>query len=72
MLHAPPAGQACGERFAAAIETCRQYLLTVAAAEIPDRLAAKGGASDIVQETITSAYVSRDRFRGESLDHLRA
>ncbi|MBH8566087.1 sigma-70 family RNA polymerase sigma factor, partial [Nostoc sp. CENA67] len=61
-----------GERFAAALETCRQFLLTVAAAEMPDYLTPKGGASDLVQNTLANAYLARARFCGRTLDELRA
>lgn len=58
--------------FAAALEDCRRFLLSVANAEMPGHLAPKGGASDIVQEVMLAAYQSRDRFRGRTLADLRA
>jgi RNA polymerase sigma-70 factor (ECF subfamily) len=58
--------------FAAALEECRRFLLSVANAELPGHLTPKGGASDVVQEAIIAAYRARDRFRGRTLADLRA
>jgi RNA polymerase sigma-70 factor, ECF subfamily len=58
--------------FAAVLETCRQFLLAVANAELPDDLRAKGGASDLVQESLAAAYAARHQFRGRTLADLRA
>lgn len=60
------------DRFAAALEACRRYLLSAANAEMPGQLTPKGGASDLVQNTLTRAYVARDQFRGATLSDLRA
>jgi RNA polymerase sigma-70 factor (ECF subfamily) len=68
----PPAYPPAGDRFAQALEDCRQFLLSVANAEMPGHLTPKGGASDIVQETLAAAYLVRDRFRGRTLAELRA
>lgn len=50
----------------------RQFLLTIANAELPPDLRAKGGASDLVQDTIASALRNRDQFRGATITELRA
>lgn len=60
------------DRFATALESCRRALLAVAQAEMPGHLSAKGGASDLVQNTLAAAYRHRDQFRGHSLADLRA
>jgi len=60
------------DRFADALEHCRRFLLSVANAEMPGHLVPKGGASDIVQESLLAAYQYRDRFHGRTLADLRA
>jgi RNA polymerase sigma-70 factor (ECF subfamily) len=65
-------GLVVGDRFARALETCRQFLLSVANAEMPGHLTPKGGASDIVQETLTAGYLCREQFHGRTLAELRA
>jgi RNA polymerase sigma-70 factor (ECF subfamily) len=65
-------GLAADDSFALALEACRAYLLSVANAEMPGRLTPKGGASDLVQDTLTQAYLVRDRFHGQSLADLRS
>jgi RNA polymerase sigma-70 factor, ECF subfamily len=54
------------------LETCRHFLLAIANDELPDDLRAKGGASDLVQETLAAAHRSRLQFRGQTLGDLRA
>ena len=66
------------------LQTCRNYLLLVAAHELPPELRAKGGASDLVQETFLIAQKQFPRFdgcteartlglvEGNSPQHLRA
>ena len=49
-----------------ALESCRRYLLWVARHELTDDLQAKGGASDLVQETFLEAQRAFDHFRGDS------
>jgi RNA polymerase sigma-70 factor, ECF subfamily len=71
-MFSSPAQPGAGDRFAYALETCRRYLLALANAEMPGQLAAKGGASDIVQETVVAGYLHRDQFHGHTLAELRA
>jgi RNA polymerase sigma-70 factor (ECF subfamily) len=58
--------------FGDALETSRRFLLTIANAEFPPGLRAKGGASDLVQEALTAAHQARDQFHGHTLADLRA
>lgn len=67
-----PACLVNADRFAAALEECRRFLLSVANAEMPGHLVPKGGASDLVQESLLTAYECRDRFRGRTVGDLRA
>lgn len=69
-LHAARAGSphALGE----ALEACRFYLLGVAAGELDADLRAKGGASDLVQETFLEAQRDFAQFQGESEAELLA
>jgi RNA polymerase sigma-70 factor (ECF subfamily) len=55
-----------------ALEACRAYLLLVAERELDPDLRAKGGASDLVQETFLEAQRDFARFSGSSADELRA
>jgi RNA polymerase sigma-70 factor (ECF subfamily) len=55
-----------------ALEACRAYLLAVANRQLGDDLQAKGGASDLVQETFLEAQRDFARFQGGSDDELRA
>jgi RNA polymerase sigma-70 factor (ECF subfamily) len=71
----PSGGNARGpsrEELGRALESCRGYLLSVAEGELAPELRAKGGASDLVQETLLEAYRDFDRFRGGSEDELLA
>jgi RNA polymerase sigma-70 factor, ECF subfamily len=54
-----------------AFEACRRYLLLVAEKELGPELRAKGGASDLVQETFLEAQRDFGRFRGESRGEFR-
>jgi RNA polymerase sigma-70 factor, ECF subfamily len=51
---------------------CRRYLLQVAGADLDPRLQAKGGASDIVQETFLEAQRDFSAFTGDSEQELLA
>jgi RNA polymerase sigma-70 factor (ECF subfamily) len=55
-----------------AFEACRRYLLSVAHDQLNPDLRAKGGASDLVQETFLEAQSAFERFRGNSEVELRA
>ncbi len=55
-----------------ALEACRRYLLAIASRELDPDLNAKGGASDLVQETFLEAQRDFARFQGSSPDELRA
>jgi RNA polymerase sigma-70 factor (ECF subfamily) len=54
------------------LQSCRRYLLSVARDELNHDLRAKGGASDLVQDTFLDAQAAFDRFRGNSEGELRA
>jgi len=58
--------------FDAVLESCRLFLSEIATDELPSQLAAKGGASDIVQETLAAAVQNRGQFRGATVVELRA
>jgi RNA polymerase sigma-70 factor, ECF subfamily len=55
-----------------ALESCREYLLLIAARGLDADLIAKGGPSDIVQDTLLGAYRDFDAFHGSSRDELLA
>jgi RNA polymerase sigma-70 factor (ECF subfamily) len=54
------------------LETYRAYLLLVADREIDPKLQAKGGASDLVQETFLEAQRDFARFQGRTDGEFRA
>jgi RNA polymerase sigma-70 factor (ECF subfamily) len=54
------------EALGQALEACRNYLLLVADRELSPDLKAKGGASDLVQETFIEAQKDFARFQGKS------
>ena len=54
------------------LETFRAYLLLVADRELDPKLRAKGGASDLVQETFLEAQRDFAGFQGDSPEELRA
>jgi RNA polymerase sigma-70 factor (ECF subfamily) len=61
-----------GEALGQVLETFRAYLLLVADRELDPELRAKGGASDLVQETFLEAHRDFAQFHGASVDDLRA
>jgi RNA polymerase sigma-70 factor (ECF subfamily) len=63
-LDAARAGSA--EALGQALEACRGYLLMIARRELDPGLQAKGGASDLVQETFLEAQRDFGRFQGNS------
>jgi len=60
------------EALGQALESCRDYLLYVAAARLPPELGAKASASDVVQQTFLEAQRDLPRFHGESEEEWRA
>ena len=54
------------------LETCRAYLLLVANREIATDLRAKGGASDLVQDTFLEGDRNFGRFKGDTEAELLA
>lgn len=60
------------EALGQALDSCRNYLLRVAQRELGPELRAKGGASDLVQETFLEAQRDFAQFQGSSEVELRA
>jgi len=60
--------QALGE----ALEACRAYLLAIANRQLNPALQAKGGPSDIVQQTFLEAQRDFEQFRGTTVEELQA
>src|SRR5437763_4304514 len=60
------------EALGQALQAYRHYLLEIARDEIDRALQAKGGASDLVQETFLEASRTFPRFHGQSAPELRA
>jgi RNA polymerase sigma-70 factor (ECF subfamily) len=60
------------EALGRALEGCRRYLLAIAERQLDPDLRAKGGASDLVQETFLEAQRDFAHFQGSSPDELRA
>jgi RNA polymerase sigma-70 factor (ECF subfamily) len=54
------------EALGQALEACRGYLLAIAQRELDPELQAKGGASDLVQETFLKAHQHFNRFHGNA------
>jgi RNA polymerase sigma-70 factor (ECF subfamily) len=54
------------------LEACRRYLLRIANGQIDADLRAKGGASDLVQQTFLEAQRDFAQFQGESEKELLA
>ena len=69
-LHGARAGDA--EALGRLLESCRDYLLIVAERGLDADLAAKGGASDLVQETLLGAYRDIAGFHGRTRAELLA
>ncbi len=69
-LRAARAGSA--EALGQALQACRNYLLLVAERQVGADLHAKGGASDLVQETFLDAQRDFARFHGSSEEELLA
>lgn len=60
------------EALGRALEVCRAYLLRVAGGELGPDLQAKGGASDLVQQTFLEAQRDFARFDGDTEEQLLA
>jgi RNA polymerase sigma-70 factor (ECF subfamily) len=54
------------------LEACRNYLLVIARQELDPGLRAKGGGSDLVQETFLEAQRDFRAFHGQTEGELRA
>ncbi|HKI33554.1 MAG TPA: sigma-70 family RNA polymerase sigma factor [Gemmataceae bacterium] len=68
-----PAAQAGSrEALGRVLEACRGYLLLIARQELEPALQAKGGASDLVQQTFLEAQKDLARFHGTTPEALLA
>jgi RNA polymerase sigma-70 factor (ECF subfamily) len=70
LLEAARAGST--EALGQVLDGCRHYLLLVANEELDSALQAKGGASDLVQETFLEAQLAFGRFQGSTERELLA
>jgi RNA polymerase sigma-70 factor (ECF subfamily) len=68
----PAAHAGSSEALGQALEACRGYLLLIAQRHLDADLQAKGGASDLVQETFLEAQRDFGQFRGTSEGELLA
>jgi RNA polymerase sigma-70 factor (ECF subfamily) len=68
----PAARAGSAEALGQALEACRGYLLMIAERELEPELRAKGGASDLVQETFLKAHRHFDHFEGTTEAELLA
>jgi RNA polymerase sigma-70 factor (ECF subfamily) len=68
----PAARAGCSEALGQALEACRRYLLLVAERDLDPALRAKGGASDLVQQTFLEAQRDFAHFHGDSEAELLA
>ena len=66
------ARQGSRQSLGSALEICRQYLLLVANQALDEQLQAKGGGSDLVQDTFVEAQRDFARFTGSTRDELLA
>src|SRR5205823_5326264 len=62
----PAARAGSSEALGEILEACRGYLLLLAQEELDPGLQAKGGASDLVQQTFMEAQQDFARFQGDS------
>jgi RNA polymerase sigma-70 factor (ECF subfamily) len=60
------------EALGAALEACRHYLLRMAGRQLDPEIRAKGGASDLVQQTFLEAQRDFAHFQGTSETELLA
>src|SRR5438552_8611315 len=68
----PAARSGSREALGQVLEAYRAHLLLIANRQIDPELRAKGGASDLVQETFLEAQRDFARFQGNSADELQA
>jgi RNA polymerase sigma-70 factor (ECF subfamily) len=68
----PAARAGSREALGQVLEACRAYLLRIANEGLSDDLQAKGGASDLVQETFLEAHRDFARFEGNTEAELLA
>lgn len=68
----PAAHGGSDEALGQALDACRGYLLLIAEQELDADLRAKGGASDLVQDTFLKAHHHFDRFQGTTEAELLA
>jgi RNA polymerase sigma-70 factor (ECF subfamily) len=68
----PAARAGSQEALGQALDAFRGYLLLIAEQELDSRLQAKGGASDLVQETLLDALRDFGHFQGNSEPELKA
>jgi RNA polymerase sigma-70 factor (ECF subfamily) len=68
----PKAQAGSREALGMALEACRGYLLLIAQQELEPNLQAKGGASDLVQQTFLEAQRDFGRFEGTTHEALLA
>ena len=68
----PPRGALHPGRIIERIEAFRKYLLKVANRRLDPALFARGGASDLVQETLAEANRDADQFHGETEAELKS
>ena len=66
----PAARDGSTEALGEALEACRVYLLAVAERELDAELRAKGGASDLVQQTFLEAQQCFAQFKGATEEAL--
>lgn len=67
----PAARAGSPEALGKLLDACRGYLLVIAERELGGDLRAKGGASDVVQDTLLDAVRAFEQFRGESEEELK-
>lgn len=68
----PAARAGSAEALGQLLETYRNYLLWIATRQLDPDLKAKGGASDLVQETFLKAQQHFNQFQGEGEGDLKA
>jgi RNA polymerase sigma-70 factor (ECF subfamily) len=71
-LYLPAVRAGSSDAMGKMLEACRGYLLTIAGKELDADLRAKGGASDLVQETFLKAQRHFDAFAGDTEAELLA